>query len=179
MNNEASQGERSEKFTQQVIACQRMLYSYILTLVPNFNEANDILQQTNIALWRNAQRFEQGTDFNAWACRVAYFAVLEHREKTQRTNARFSDVLLDCLSREAEADIDNEDMRLKALSQCLHELPNRWRDLIDRKYVKEEVTKAIAASMGQTANAVTNTLFRIRQALWKCIRRRMVLEEGT
>ena len=179
MDNQINSSERSEQFVLEVIASQRRLYAYILTLIPDFNEANDVLQQTNMSLWRNADRFELGTSFIAWACRVAYYAVLEHREKIHRTRARFSDVLLDCLSHESESLIENEDVRLKALTKCLKEMPKHWSDLIQRRYVKEEMIKSIASSMGKTTDAISSRLFRIREMLWKCIRRRMKLEEAT
>lgn len=176
MKNQAEHFARSERFVEKVVAHQRRLYAYILTLIPDPNEASDVLQQTNMALWRNAERFEVGTNFNAWAYRMAYFAVLEHRENKKRSRARFTEELVDRLSQEVDSYTDEEESRLKALSKCLSELPTQWRDLIHRRYVKDEMVKKIAPSLGQSSNAVANTLFRIRHSLWKCIRRRMMEE---
>lgn len=167
---------RSESFVEQVIASQRRLYAYIITLLPDPNEASDVLQQTNMALWRDAERFIEGTSFIAWALRIAYFMVLEHREQRQRIQRRFSDVLLENLARESASLTENEDSRLIAMRKCLEELPASHKDIIRRRYVQGETVKAMAASMRQTANTMANSLYRARRMLWNCINRRLEME---
>ena len=55
---------------------QRQLYLFILTLLPNPNDADDVLGDVNTLLWTKADDFEPGTNFTAWAYRVAHFEVL-------------------------------------------------------------------------------------------------------
>src|SRR5690606_4303558 len=140
IQQEASGGRlRSEAFIAEVVASQRRLYAYILTLVPDPNDASDVLQQTNMALWRDSDRFQEGTNFIAWAFRIAYFKVLEHREKSQRDRRRFRDTLLDDLAEESPAySQESDDCRLDAMKQCLETLPVKHRDLIRRRYSRGE-----------------------------------------
>jgi RNA polymerase sigma-70 factor (ECF subfamily) len=71
-------------FTTHLMAVQRRLYAYILTILPNLSDADDVLQDTNAVLLRKRTQFVAGTEFGAWACRVAYFEVLALRRKRQR-----------------------------------------------------------------------------------------------
>jgi RNA polymerase sigma-70 factor (ECF subfamily) len=169
---------RSEQFAADVVASQRRLYAYILTLLPDPNDASDVLQQTNMALWRDAERFEPGTNFIGWAFRIAYFKVLEYRTKVQRERRRFRDTLLEDLAQESEAySLENENARLSAMMRCLESLPARQRELVRRRYTMGESVQSLAASSGQAANALANALFRIRRALWNCVQRNLAMEE--
>jgi RNA polymerase sigma-70 factor (ECF subfamily) len=170
---------KSEQFVEEVVASQRRLYAYILTLVPDPNDASDVLQQTNMALWRDSERYQAGTNFIAWAFRIAYFKVLEYREKKQRDRRRFSDALLEDLAQESEAySAENEDGRLAAMRDCLKALPARHQELVQRRYSRGESVQSLAASSGQAANTLANSLYRIRRALWNCIQRHLAVEES-
>jgi RNA polymerase sigma-70 factor, ECF subfamily len=168
--------ERSDRFVELVVDHQRRLYTYILTLLPDPDRACDVLQQTNLVLWRDAERFNEGTNFYAWACRVAYFQVLDHRDRARRDRLRFSQELLEQLTREVDADAAGEPDRLAAMRQCVEKLPVDQRDLLGRRYRESESVSAIAASTGRTDASVANCLYRIRVSLMHCIERRISAE---
>jgi RNA polymerase sigma-70 factor (ECF subfamily) len=168
----------SEQFVEEVVASQRRLYAYILTLVPDPNDASDVLQQTNMALWHDSARYQPGTNFIAWAFRVAYFKVLEHRKAKQRSRQRFRDTLIEDLAQESAAYLaGGEDVRLAAMKHCLESLPAKQQELVRRRYSMGESVQSLAASSGQAANALANALYRIRRALWSCIEQRLATED--
>lgn len=171
--------ERSDRFVELVVDHQRRLYTYILTLMPEPDRACDVLQQTNLVLWRDAERFSEGTNFYAWACRVAYFQVLDYRDRMRRDRLRFSHELLEQLTREVDADADGEADRLVAMRQCVEKLPAEQRDLLGRRYRESDSVSAIAASTGKTNASVANSLYRIRVALMHCIERRIATESNS
>ncbi|MFN7134755.1 MAG: guanylate kinase, partial [Myxococcales bacterium] len=47
-------------------------------------DSEEVIQETNLVLWREFDRFQEGTNFAAWACRVALNQVLAWRKKRQR-----------------------------------------------------------------------------------------------
>ena len=163
---------RDNDFVELIVSHQRRLYAYILTLVPDADRACDVLQQTNLVLWRDADRFHAGTNFHAWACRVAYFQVLDYREQVRRDRLRFSQELLEELACELQSDADCEPNRLIAMRKCVGELPADQRDLLGHRYQRGESVSIIAASMGRTQASIANCLYRIRVALLHCIERR-------
>jgi RNA polymerase sigma-70 factor, ECF subfamily len=165
--------DRTNEFADRLVAAQAGLYSYILTLLPWPDQANDVLQETNMVLWREADDFSPGGNFQAWACRVAYFQVLTYRRRSQRDRMVFGDVFLEGLAQEAApADDDAEQERL-FLRECLKELSADERELLQKRYDMGKPVNAIAAERDQSANAVAVALFRIRQALMKCVQVRL------
>ena len=52
-----------DAFTAQLVAVQRRLYAYILTALPNLQDADDVLQETNATLLRSRESFASGTEF--------------------------------------------------------------------------------------------------------------------
>src|SRR5262245_54811487 len=76
-------------FEQLIAEHQRPLFLYILTLVPHATEAEEVLQETNVAILRSASDFETGSNFRAWAFRIAYHRVLQHRQGKQRESLTF------------------------------------------------------------------------------------------
>lgn len=173
-----SDSDSKLEFSDQLIAIQRGLYVYILTLLPWPQEASDVLQQTNLVLWRDADRFEPGTDFRAWAYRVAYFQVLDHRRKKQRNRLSFDDALLKSLAEQvARRSADDEEEAL-ALRDCLKKLSDDQRELIGRRYDAGVSVKKIAADLQQSPTAVAVRLHRIRQALLDCMQRHSAERQG-
>src|SRR5215468_872351 len=81
---------RSKLFLRLFLQNERRLYAYILTLLPNRADADDVLQEASLVMW---DKFDDGhppDDFAAWGCRIAYFKVLEARKKLQRGRVLFS-----------------------------------------------------------------------------------------
>ncbi|MCC7473805.1 MAG: sigma-70 family RNA polymerase sigma factor [Pirellulales bacterium] len=166
----------SNDIADQILEAQRRLYSYILTLVPDSDRAWDILQQTNLVLWRDSDRFSTGSSFMSWAFRVAYFQVLSSREKQLRDRLRFSGELLETLAAESVPPLKDDHSRLKALRECLEQLPAKQRGLLQSRYGDGRTVASIAESRGQAAGALSTYLHRIRRGLLGCIERRLAVE---
>lgn len=98
---------------------QRRVFAYIFTLIPNRADAEDLLQETSLTLWEKFDDFEQGTDFVAWACQVAYWKVRNARRKYARSPIIHDDDLLSSLSAKAISSQAAIDRRHDALAFCL------------------------------------------------------------
>ena len=65
-------GALSEEFVGWVAASQRPLYAYIRSLVGPWAEPEDILQEVNLVVCRQAHAFDGRGRFLTWACRIAH-----------------------------------------------------------------------------------------------------------
>ena len=104
MPEESSQGlipAPSAEFIENVTRVQRKLHAFIWSLVRSGADADDILQETNLVLWRKSDEFEPGSNFDAWAFRIAQFQVLAFRKRQQRSKLHFDDELVEALALEA------------------------------------------------------------------------------
>ncbi len=165
-----------EAFTQLLATCQRRVFLYALGLVHNPNDAEEILQQTNLVLWRKFDQFEQGTSFDRWACRVAYYEVLKAREKRGKMRLLSSD-FIDSMANEAEKSLDVLDDRREALTGCLKKLREKDRYLVMKRYQDQATTRSVAESLGRSVQGTRKSLHRIRMALLSCIERSLTAKE--
>ena len=168
--------ERIERYVQHLTDCQNRLYAYILMLLPNHAAASDVLQETNLVLWRKADEFAEGTEFGAWACRIAHFQVLAWFRDAKRDRLVFDQQLIDELGVEAATLIAELDDRRRALRLCMVRLGERERKLLRCRYELGWSIKQIAGELGLSPGAVATSLYRIRNELLLCIEKN--LDEG-
>ncbi|WDI41066.1 sigma-70 family RNA polymerase sigma factor [Bremerella sp. P1] len=163
----------SGKFIQLLTTYQSRLYAYILSLVSDRNESDDILQQTNVVLWQNADRYEPGTNFAAWSFRIAYFQVLAYRTRSQREYLVFDNEALDKISRLACESDETFVERQRHLEQCIQKLSTNQRNAIEKRYRSGATLQAIATETAKSVNAVKQLLFRARENLALCVKKNL------
>ncbi len=159
----------SEAFVQQLIASQGRIYAYILSLVGDSDQADDVLQEVNLMLLRKSTEFEPGTNFIAWAFRTAFYQVQTFRNRQSRNRLIFDDDLLMLLARDAEDDTDDMTDRRRALRRCMLLLSSAQQDLLHRRYTAGASARTIARQLGRPAGSIHQTLYRLRLVLMKCI----------
>lgn len=83
--------DRAEEFVFLLARHERLLGAYVMTMVPHPQDADDILQEAKVVMWRNFGKFELGTNFGAWARKVAFHQVLAYRKRKHRDRLDFSE----------------------------------------------------------------------------------------
>lgn len=166
-----------DRFVQLLATCQRPVFLYALSLAHNPSDAEEILQETNLVLWRKFDQYEPGTDFIRWACRIAYFEVLKARQRRAGTEKYFSNEFIETLAVEADGMVDRLDSRRHALARCMNKLSERDRQLVTRRYQPGATTRSVADAVGRSVQGTRKALHRIRMALLGCIERTMAMEE--
>jgi RNA polymerase sigma-70 factor (ECF subfamily) len=161
----------SDEFVRLMTEHQGRLFAYILSLLGDPDAANDVLQEANVVLWRDSKEFRLGTNFKAWAFRIAHFQVMAWRQRQIRDRLVFEDDMLEVLAFAARDADETFDSRQKLLTGCLEKLQPVHREMVRRRYAEGTALQAIAAERGMTANAVMQALFRIRQSLMHCVAR--------
>ncbi|NLK41754.1 MAG: RNA polymerase subunit sigma-70, partial [Planctomycetes bacterium] len=58
-----NEDSKSCEFVQLFLMSQRRIYGYVMTLVPNVSDADDIVQETASVMWTKFGEYEPGTDF--------------------------------------------------------------------------------------------------------------------
>lgn len=166
----------AREFVRLLAQHERRLYGYVVSLVPNWHDADEIVQETKIRLWEQFAQYDRRRDFGAWACTIAYYLVLAHRKTVQRKQARFSQQFVDLMAAEATALADEVDDRHHALQQCLEILSTTNRQLIARCYQGNETIKEVAIQMGRPIAGTQKAVARIRHKLQACIESKLQQE---
>jgi len=163
---------------RQISQHQAALLAYILTLHPDRSEAQDILQETNVVLWQKLGEFREGTNFKAWAFRIAYLQTLAHFKRARRGNwLGFSSELVETLASEAEPLLTEFEHRHTALRGCLEKLPEKDSEIVRAHYENERPLADVSTEVGRSVGALKQVLFRVRRTLRACIE--LQLAEGT
>ncbi len=150
---------------------------YILTLLPNYTEAEDVLAETNMSIWEQFDENDEPRDFRAWACTIAYYQVLTRRKQLARRGKVLSDELIDLLASEAVEHLERPDQRIEALRTCLEKLNQAHRELIQKYYSGGWKLEEIAQTLGHTTAAVKTRISRIRRKLHLCIESQFTTED--
>ena len=166
----------SEAFVRLLTEAQSRIYAYILTLIPNEVAAAEVLSDTNVALWRGSPEYQPGTNFGSWATRVAYYQVLAYYKKRNTDRHVFDAELLEEVAEVAHEFAEGYSERRAALTGCVGKLPPAERTLIQQRYQVGMSVAEIASRVGKKANAISQTLFRIRGTLAECVERTLRLE---
>lgn len=160
---------QSEAIVQLLIDNQARIRSVINTLVPDRAAADDVVQETNMVIWRKAGEFERGTDFGAWACKIAYLQVKSYREKQNRDRLIFDDGTLSALADLAATRNDHLEERRSALRKCMGKLRPEYRAIITSRYSEGLSVSKLAEKLNRPIGSIKQTMYRIRESLRNCI----------
>jgi RNA polymerase sigma-70 factor (ECF subfamily) len=163
------------EFVQSLTKAQLGLLRYITALVGNTDAANNILQETNLLLWQKADEFQPGTNFDAWATKVAYWQVKAYVRDRGRDRHVFSEEVVTQLAESAEEATD-VDTTVRLLQRCLELLRGADRELIALRYGNGFSVRQLSSHLGKSPAAVKGALLRTRRALRACVERRLSQE---
>jgi RNA polymerase sigma-70 factor (ECF subfamily) len=152
---------------------QARVYAYIRALVFRRADAEDLLQEVAVVLWRKFDQFEPGSRFDQWAYRVARNQVLYYRQRRHRDRLLFSQDLVDSIADEMASSNPSRGGYFEALESCLSGLSADDRQLVRKRHEPGATNRSISKAIGRSESAVSRALNRIYLALLHCIRGKM------
>ena len=158
-----------QRFLSLFLRSEREIFRYVAVLVPNVADAEDIVQQTALALWEKFDAYDPSRPFTPWACRFALNKTKQWVERRQRWQALLEGGLAEELTQRREELRPEIETRLKHLESCLSKLPTEQRSMVEGYYYRRDGVEKLAEESGRTVAAAYKTLQRIRQALQTCI----------
>jgi len=161
------------EFVRLLAQHELRLAGYIHSLIPQWNDAEDVLQETKLRLWDQFDQFRPGAEFVPWALTIANYMVLAYRKTCQRQRLYFNDEVLQRIAERVPEVSLMEGNRVSALVRCAGMLSANSRPLLRRFYVERESVKQIAEELSQTTTATYQALSRIRRSLRTCVERRL------
>jgi RNA polymerase sigma-70 factor (ECF subfamily) len=148
--------------------------AFVRRLVPARADADDVMQEVSIVLWKKFGSFHAGTDFRAWAFGVARFEVLGWLRDKGRDRLVLDEGVALKLAHEAEALEPALSRQREALERCMEKIPPEQRSLLMRAYQPEARIQEVAATSGRSIAGFYQWLHRRRKALLDCIHAALV-----
>ncbi len=158
-----------QRFLSLFLRSEREIFRYVAALVPNVVDAEDIVQQTAVALWEKFDAYDSGQPFTPWACRFALNKARQWIERRQRWQALLDHGLAEELAQRRQELQPDFERRLKHLEGCLGKLPEGQRSLVEGYYYERASVETLAQRSGRSEAATYKMLQRIRHALQVCV----------
>ena len=166
---------QNERFVRLLTEHRQRIYSFIRMLVPDRIDAEEIFQEVSIIAWRKMDQFEPGSNFVSWINRISYFEVLRYRKKKSRAAVPFSEHFMEQIEQKVTTLSDRLDAERETLQHCLRKLSPSDRELVERRYLRDEPARVVADSLGRPTTSICRSLQRIRRLLNGCIHRTLAL----
>ena len=161
-----------EDFMRLFLRSERELLRYVISFVPNVNDARDIVQNTAVALWKKIDQFNPQEPFTPWALRFAALEAKQFLRREVRWHRFLDDEVIAMLAlRRSEMAAELDERRIH-LRDCLRKLPDKQKTIVEGYYFKDHSVEELADLSGRTVDAVYKSLQRTRAALMECVNRR-------
>jgi len=168
-----------EAFLRRFLPVQTALRAYLLSVVRDHAEADDLFQEVAVILWKKFDGYDASRAFAPWAIGVARIEVLKRRQAHARSRLVFSDEAVASLALAASEVAEDADRRQSHLAGCLKKLPAREREVVDMRFEQRKRISEVAAAMKKSVAAVEMMMVRIRRRLRECVEKSLAMEKGT
>ena len=161
---------------------QSALLAFICAQLPGDSNVDDILQRTNLVIWKKRKDFEMGSSFKSWSFSIAHWEVRAHlKEKKRKGWLVIDDDLTQQLSMTMETVVEESPLSEMSLSleRCVQKLRPQDQELLHHHYFSDTPLKDYAESQGRPLTSLKTTLGRIRLALRKCLDSQSAVQSHT
>ncbi|CAK9037557.1 Arylsulfatase A (ASA) (Cerebroside-sulfatase) [Cleaved into: Arylsulfatase A component B [Durusdinium trenchii] len=148
------------RFITVLAECERELASFVLALVPNFADADEILQETKLRLWEQFEDYDPELQFSKWAKTIARYQVLTYRKTKGREKVYFSTELMETVAEDFEYHANSHVDRSEALQFCLNSLSSRCQSLLRECYAGKPSVARAAKTVGMAVQSARKAIYR-------------------
>jgi len=157
---------------------QPVVAGYIGSLIPDFQDADDVLQNVAVMTVKKFDEYDRERPFAAWVIGIARIMVRKYySEKKNKGHLildhRAVEALSDVYEQEYFRIARRHDIRQSALERCMRQLKGRWKRVLEMYYLRELSPGRIAQQLGITPNNVFVSLHRVRLALRECVQHQL------
>ncbi len=162
--------ESKDTFLKLFLAHNTHLFSFILTLVPNYSDAEDLLQETASLMWEKFETYRPGSSFWAWARQIARYKVANYY-RVKKSQFQLDEDLLEDLGAAHERMVGHLNEQKAALTGCLKKLRQEDLNLIRMKYFQNLSIAEIARQSNRSIHSLYKRISFIYFLLQDCVQK--------
>jgi RNA polymerase sigma-70 factor (ECF subfamily) len=165
----ASQDGDQDAFALLVQRHQRRVFNLVYRMLQQYEEANEVTQETFLAAWQGLAGFRGNALFSTWLYRIAYNCALKQLEQRKRDNALQVAIQIE------QTDLIDSDERVgaalevrdrqKLVREHLSALPTKYRIVLILRHLQEMTYEEIAEILTLPIGTVKTHVFRARKLL--------------
>lgn len=147
--------QREKAFRLLVHQYQERLYWHIRRMVIEHEDANDVVQNTFIKVYRSIDSFKGKSKLYTWLYRIATNETLTFLGKKKRKATEALDHPAYNMAEKLQADsyMDSDSIQQK-LQQAIHQLPEKQRLVFNMRYYDEMSYRDIAAVLNKSVGGL-------------------------
>ena len=151
-NNEHT---RNEAFNLLISKYQEKIYWHVRRLVIDHDDADDLVQEVFIKVWKNLAKFRSDSKLYTWIYRIATNESITFLNKKKQRNQTPLDEVSEELSETliASSYFNGDKIQMK-LQQALLTLPEKQRLIFNMKYYDDLKYDEISEILGTTVGAL-------------------------
>lgn len=161
--------DSAEEFTRLWTEVQPFIRNFVVMVIPDLQEAEDVVQNVGVAIFRKFSDYQAGKPFRAWATGFAKIELARNRQEQARRPLLQHPELLDQLAHQCEQMAPELYDRTRALYECIDSLGGRSEQVIRLRYEEACKPQQISTRLGVSIDSVRMRLSRARAFLRKCI----------
>ena len=153
-------------FRNDVLPLKNELYRLALRITLNNAEAEDIVQETMIRIWKKKEEWGDIESIEAFSLTICRNLSLDHTKKKENVNLTFDDDSHDSedISPNPYEQLTHND-RVALVKRLINELPERQRSVMQLRDIEGKSYKEIATILGMSEDQVKINIFRARQRI--------------
>jgi RNA polymerase sigma factor (sigma-70 family) len=144
---------KEQGFTGIIKKYQEKLYWHVRRMVVDHEDANDVLQNLFIKVWKGLENFREDSRLYTWLYRIATNESLSFIEQQKRKASVSMDEVVEVLSNKVKADSNFDANKLEwKLQLAIQQLPEKQRVVFNLRYYDEmpyeEMSRILDTSEG-------------------------------
>jgi len=148
-----TQSQREAAFRTLISQYKERLYWHIRGVVLNHDDADDVLQNTFIKVFRNIEKFKGDSKLYTWMYRIATNESINFIKKRAKHQSISSEELRDRIVNSLESDAYFEGTQIQlSLQRAIAKLPQKQQLVFNMKYFEEhtyeELSEILETSVG-------------------------------
>jgi RNA polymerase sigma-70 factor (ECF subfamily) len=166
----ASQHGDQDAFALLVQTHQRRVFTLVLRMLQDYEEASEITQEAFLAAWLGLPSFRGEARFATWLYRIAYHCALKQLERRKRERSLQAAIVAEQMLEEVNKQKQAEDsLELRArqaiVREQMEELPARYRSVLILRHLQEMTYEEMADILTMPIGTIKTHLFRARHLL--------------
>lgn len=152
-------------FSELITRYKNLVYSIILRMVNDKEEANDLAQEVFIKIYKNLSKYYPEYKFSTWTIRITTNHVIDYRRKKKQETISYDEIDYEMASEGSPETEYLEKEKTKMLNDVVNELPDMYKIPIVLYHQQGLSYQEIADVIEEPLSKVKNRIFRGRKML--------------
>jgi RNA polymerase sigma-70 factor (ECF subfamily) len=149
------QKTQNEAFNMLLKKYQQKIYWHIRRLVINHDDADDLVQETFVKVWKNLEKFRNDSQLYTWIYRIATNESITFLNKKKlKNNISLDEVNIDLEKNLTASCYFDGDKAQQKLQKAILTLPDKQRIIFNMKYFDDMKYDEISEVLGTTVGAL-------------------------